>query len=124
MDEADRRAVAGRGVDLEESERVATHTRVAAGQRSVQESHLPPERRDLRHRSRSYWEHRADRYALQVTLPVNVRARVCLPTGSPAGQTVRVDGKAVTGASEGNYVAVDGIGSGVHNFERDPGGAA
>ncbi len=48
------------------TERVATHTRVAAGQRSVQESHLPPERRDLRHRSRTYWEHRADQLGAEV----------------------------------------------------------
>jgi hypothetical protein len=41
--------------------RVATHPRVPAGQRSTQEEHLPPERRDLRHRSRTYWEARADR---------------------------------------------------------------
>ncbi len=40
--------------------RVATHHRAPPGQRSTQEEHLPPHRRDLRHRSRSYWESRAD----------------------------------------------------------------
>jgi transposase len=40
--------------------RVATHGRVPPGQRSTQEEHLPPHRRDLRHRSRSYWEERAE----------------------------------------------------------------
>ncbi|MCA9655780.1 MAG: hypothetical protein KC501_38095 [Myxococcales bacterium] len=39
--------------------RVATHDRVAPGQRSTNEDHLPPERRDLRHRSRGYWVERA-----------------------------------------------------------------
>jgi transposase len=47
-------------------ERVATHTRVAAGQRSTREAHLPPERRDLRHRSRTYWEERAERLGPEV----------------------------------------------------------
>jgi hypothetical protein len=46
--------------------RVATHTRVPAGQRSAQESHLPPERRDLRHRSRAYWVERADQLGPEV----------------------------------------------------------
>lgn len=46
--------------------RVATHGRVPAGQRSTQETHLPPERRDLRHRSRRYWEERADRLGPEV----------------------------------------------------------
>lgn len=40
--------------------RVATHDRVLPGKRSTIEEHLPPYRRDLRHRSRSYWEQRAD----------------------------------------------------------------
>jgi len=39
--------------------RVATHDRVPPGHRSTHEEHLPPYRRDLRHRSRSYWEERA-----------------------------------------------------------------
>lgn len=39
--------------------RVATHDRNGPGLRSTVESHLPEHRRDLRHRSRSYWEERA-----------------------------------------------------------------
>jgi transposase len=46
--------------------RVATHDRVGAGQRSTHDDHLPPERRDLRHRSRTYWEARADRLGAEV----------------------------------------------------------
>lgn len=38
-------------------ERVATHSRC---RRSVRDEHLPEHRRDLRHRSRAYWEERAD----------------------------------------------------------------
>lgn len=40
--------------------RVATHQRVPPGQRSTIEAHLPEHRRDLRHRSRDFWEQRAD----------------------------------------------------------------
>jgi hypothetical protein len=39
--------------------RIATHPRTSKGTRSTIESHLPEHRRDLRHRSRSYWEERA-----------------------------------------------------------------
>lgn len=40
--------------------RVATHSRGRAGARITVDDHLPEGRRDLRHRSRSYWESRAD----------------------------------------------------------------
>lgn len=41
--------------------RVATHQRRGPGLRSTIEEHLPEYRRDLRHRSRDYWEARAAR---------------------------------------------------------------
>jgi transposase len=41
--------------------RVATHDRRGPGPRSTVDAHLPEHRADLRHRSRSYWEQRADR---------------------------------------------------------------
>ncbi|MEZ6196803.1 MAG: IS21 family transposase [Planctomycetota bacterium] len=49
-----------------QDERVAVHGRVARGQRSTQEGHLPEERRDHRHRSRSYWEDRAEAIGAEV----------------------------------------------------------
>ena len=39
--------------------RIATHLRRGKGLRSTIEEHLPEGRRDLRHRSRAYWEERA-----------------------------------------------------------------
>jgi transposase len=41
-------------------ERVATHSRRGSGVRSTIESHLPDHRSDYRHRSREFWEQRAD----------------------------------------------------------------
>ncbi len=41
--------------------RVATHDRRGPGHRSTMDAHLPEHRADLRHRSRGYWEERADR---------------------------------------------------------------
>lgn len=41
--------------------RCATHRRHGRGQWSTVESHLPEHRRDLRYRSQSYWQARADR---------------------------------------------------------------
>ncbi len=46
--------------------RVATHSRRGAGPRSTHDEHLPPERAPWRHRSRAYWEERADRIAPEV----------------------------------------------------------
>ncbi len=41
--------------------RVATHARRGHSTRSTRDEHLPPERAPLRHRSRDFWEARADR---------------------------------------------------------------
>jgi hypothetical protein len=46
--------------------RVATHTRNGNRQRSTHDAHLPEGRRDLRHRSQSYWEERARRIGDEV----------------------------------------------------------
>jgi hypothetical protein len=46
--------------------RVATHERRGHGLRSTMEEHLPEHRADLRHRSRDYWEARADRVGTDV----------------------------------------------------------
>lgn len=51
-----------------DDERVATHSRSGAKLRSTHEDHLPEGRADLRHRSRSYWEARADRIGSEVGL--------------------------------------------------------
>lgn len=46
--------------------RVATHSRRGKKQRSTHDDHLPEGRAELRHRSRSYWEERADRMSAEV----------------------------------------------------------
>jgi transposase len=46
--------------------RVATHERQPPGGRSTIESHLPEHRRDHRHRSRDFWEQRADELGEEV----------------------------------------------------------
>ena len=55
------RATAGTVAIFHDDVRVATHDRRDLGHRSTQDGHLPEHRADLRHRSRSYWEERADR---------------------------------------------------------------
>jgi transposase len=49
-----------------DEERVATHPRRGPGSRSTIEGHLPDHRADLRHRSRTFWEQRADRLGPEV----------------------------------------------------------
>lgn len=46
--------------------RVATHDRKGKGYRSTKTEHLPEGRGDLRHRSRAYWETRADKLGVEV----------------------------------------------------------
>jgi alpha-L-rhamnosidase len=62
------------------------------------------------------WDRNDARFFMTLTLPVNVRARVCAPKAD-AAPMVRVDGVSVTGVVEGNYLAVNDIGSGTHTFE-------
>ncbi len=49
-----------------DDDRVATHGRNDPGKRSTTEAHLPEGRRELRHRSRGYWEKRAAKLGSQV----------------------------------------------------------
>ena len=49
-----------------DDERVASHSRRSEGHRSTTEAHLPEGRRDLRHRSREYWEVRGDAMSAEV----------------------------------------------------------
>ena len=75
---------------------------------------LPTERGDVQ----VSWQRGADRFRLTLDLPVNMQARVCLPKLDRLDAAVCVDGVEVIGVVEGNYVAVDDIGSGTHTFER------
>jgi len=59
------RATAGTVAVFHADVRVATHDRRGLGHRSTVDGHLPEHRADLRHRSRSYWEERADRVGPQ-----------------------------------------------------------
>lgn len=49
-----------------EDQRVATHPRVAPGESSILDAHLPPGRRDFRHRAPAYWFERAGVIAPEV----------------------------------------------------------
>jgi transposase len=60
------RATATTIVVYADDARVAMHDRRSRGPRSTQDEHLPAERAPWRHRSRAYWEQRADRIAPEV----------------------------------------------------------
>lgn len=49
-----------------DDERIATHRRSGNGYRSTDDAHLPAERAHLRHRSRRYWQERAERLGADV----------------------------------------------------------
>jgi alpha-L-rhamnosidase len=80
------------------------------------EGRVPTDRGDLHVR----WEYQAGRVALRMTLPANVRARVCVARGAVPELSLTVDGQPVAAEPEGRYLVVDGIGSGSHIIERGP----
>lgn len=62
------------------------------------------------------WENKRQRFEMTVELPVNVEAKVCLPRGAASDARVMVDGVSVEAGMEGNFVVVDGVGSGRHGL--------
>jgi alpha-L-rhamnosidase len=64
------------------------------------------------------WERQDGRFAMRITLPANVQARVCVPGGSEPGTAVLVDGVATNGRADGRYLVIEDVGSGTHTFER------
>ncbi len=62
------------------------------------------------------WKSSSSMYGMQLELPVNMTARVAVPKGRSPDPVVHVDGKPMRGTVEGNYVVVDGIGSGHHTI--------
>lgn len=63
------------------------------------------------------WNRSDARYTMNVTLPVNISSSVYVPKGPGSNNTVRVDGRNVTGNVDGNYLRVP-VGSGTHTIER------
>jgi len=64
------------------------------------------------------WSINDNVFSLTLTLPVNITAKVYVPKGVIKGTSLKVDGVAVKGTEEGNYVFVENIGSGIHTFTR------
>jgi hypothetical protein len=57
-------------------------------------------------------------FTLRVTLPANTQAKVYLPKLDIDDALVWVDGDLQTGVLDGNYVYLDDVGSGMHEFVR------
>jgi len=57
-------------------------------------------------------------FALNVRLPANVEAVVFLPRLGGDSPDIVMDGKRTAGTIEGEFVVLDGVGSGDHRFER------
>ena len=53
-------------------------------------------------------------FALDVSLPGAVLARVCLPLSACTGGAVTLDGATVAAQVEGAYACIDGVGAGAH----------
>ncbi|MBN2164440.1 MAG: family 78 glycoside hydrolase catalytic domain [Pontiellaceae bacterium] len=68
-----------------------------------------------------HWKLLPEGYALQVTLPANVIARIALPKGSSSRFSVYLDGKKVRTDTDGNFVIVSRVGSGEHTLVRKDG---
>ena len=59
-------------------------------------------------------------FTLHIPLPANTWAKVYLPKLDIDDALVWVDGDLQTGVLEGNYVYLDDVGSGAHEFIRMP----
>jgi hypothetical protein len=59
-------------------------------------------------------------FVLNVILPANVKAMVCLPRLGSDKRDVLMDGTIVQGTLADEFVVLDDIGSGTHRFERNP----
>jgi alpha-L-rhamnosidase len=57
-------------------------------------------------------------FVLNVTVPANVEAIVCLPRLDSTDSTVTADGQTVQGTVAGQFIVLDNVGSGNHRFER------
>jgi len=57
-------------------------------------------------------------FILNVALPANVKATVCLPSLGSVGRDVSMDGEMIQGTLAGEFIILDDIGSGKHRFER------
>lgn len=68
-----------------------------------------------------YWKNNHGNFELTVSIPDNITAKVYIPKGGTKGDLIEVDGSDTKGTSEGNYVFVENIGSGVHTFKRASG---
>ncbi|MBN2180698.1 MAG: family 78 glycoside hydrolase catalytic domain [Sedimentisphaerales bacterium] len=64
------------------------------------------------------WNRSSERFLLNLTIPDNITAEVCIPKCGSTGAVIKVDGENVTGKDDGNYISVENIGSGSHTFER------
>ncbi|WP_198034459.1 family 78 glycoside hydrolase catalytic domain [Dyadobacter tibetensis] len=64
------------------------------------------------------WQYENGRYTLKIDLPVNIKAKVYLPGLGRKDPTLKVDGETEEAVWEGEYLMLDGIGSGTHIFER------
>jgi len=59
-------------------------------------------------------------FVLNVVLPANVRATVCMPRVGGDGASVLVDGGTTEGVIAGEFILLPDIGSGRHRLERRP----
>ncbi|MBN1506110.1 MAG: hypothetical protein JW955_04650 [Sedimentisphaerales bacterium] len=57
-------------------------------------------------------------FLVNVTLPANMNAMVCLPRMGNDTPDVWMDGQHIQGTREGEFIVLDEIGSGQHRFER------
>jgi hypothetical protein len=59
----------------------------------------------------------AGHFSIQLTLPSNMTARVCIPAGADARQKVLVDGRPTAAITEGQWLVVDSVQGGRRHIE-------
>jgi alpha-L-rhamnosidase len=65
-----------------------------------------------------HWVKNSNSFSLEVTIPVNIIAKVYVPRLGAETTSIRVDGVVTNGQVDGDYLYLENIGSGKHTFER------
>jgi alpha-L-rhamnosidase len=64
------------------------------------------------------WSKKDNYFSMTLVVPANIKAIVYVPKGGIAGSAITVDGVEIQGIEDGNYIYLDQIGSGTHQFAR------
>jgi len=64
------------------------------------------------------YQNKNNTFILEIDIPANTIAKVCLPKAGSEEMGVAVDGKMINAVAEGDFLIIDNVTSGKHKFEK------